>query len=75
MLKLTRNSIHELPTDVFRGLENTLRELELSYLRLIQVPHASLYNLHRLQSLNLAGELSTEMQNLVPLHYYTVYVR
>lgn len=55
MLKISRNPLHVCHENALKGLENSLRELELSYANLIEVPHRTLRQMQKLQTLNLAG--------------------
>lgn len=56
MLKISRNSLYDIESDTLKGLENSLRDLELSFTDLIQIPSHAFDGLLRLQILNLSGE-------------------
>ncbi|KAK7590207.1 hypothetical protein V9T40_001820 [Parthenolecanium corni] len=55
MLKISGNSLYDVEIDALNGLENSLRDLELSYTELIRVPSPAFNGLQRLQILNLSG--------------------
>ncbi|XP_065202948.1 chaoptin-like [Planococcus citri] len=55
MLKISQNPLYVIHDDTLKGLEISLRDLELSYLKLIQVPHNVLRSLQKLRTLNLSG--------------------
>lgn len=56
MLKISGNSLYDVEIDALNGLENSLRDLELSYTELIRVPSPAFNGLQRLQILNLSGK-------------------
>lgn len=58
MLKISRNTLYDIESDALKGLENSLRDLELSYTELIRIPSQAFDGLLRLQILNLTGEWS-----------------
>ncbi len=58
MLRISRNPLHECHEDLFKGLENSLRNLEMSYAKLIEIPRKALRLLQKLQILNLSGKFT-----------------
>lgn len=62
MLKISKNPLHMLHDETLRGLEHSLRDLELSHTRLIEVPRNVLRHLLKLRSLNLSGILITSQK-------------